>query len=76
MVPERTGPAVEASGGGGWFNKWKRKDVTKKGEPTGVDRYARDVKVSERWATGRGTRRQKQDRGAGLKGLIGTWGAG
>ena len=50
--------------------------MTKKGEPTGVDRGASNVEGSERGATGRGTRRQKRARGTGLQGPIGTWGAG
>ena len=71
----RTGPAVKADGGG-WFENWWKKVVTNKGEPTGVDRGASDVKGSERGATGRGVRWQKRARGAGLQGPIGTWGAG
>ena len=39
LGPGRTGPAVEAGrGGGGWFEKWRRKDVNQKREPTGVNR--------------------------------------
>ena len=61
---------------GGGFKKWWSKDVTKKGEPTGVGRGASDVEGSERGATGRGMRRQKQDRDTGMQGPTGTWGAG
>ena len=50
--------------------------MTKKGEPTGVDRDDSDVGGSERGATGRETRWQKQAHGAGLQGPTGTWGAG
>ena len=50
--------------------------MTKKGEPTGVHRDNRDVEGSKRETTGRGTRWQKQARGAGLQGPTGTWGVG
>ena len=47
---EGTGPAVEDGGGGEWFKNWQRKDVTKKGEPTGVDKDARNVEGSGRFS--------------------------
>ena len=50
--------------------------MTKKVEPTGVDRSASDVEGSKRGATGRGGRRQKRARGVGLQGPTGNWGAG
>ena len=50
--------------------------MTKKGNPTGVDRGARDVEGSERGATGQGTRRQKRACGAGIHDPIGSWVAG
>ena len=43
-------------GGGEWFNKWRRKYVTKKVEPTGIDRGASKIEGSERGDTGRGKR--------------------
>ena len=76
MGTEGTGPAVEDGGGGQWSDKWRRRDVTKKGEPTGVVRGARDVEGIERGATRRGTRWKKWTCGAGLQGQTGTWGAG
>ena len=76
MGTEGTGPVVAAGGGGEWFKNWRSKDATKKGEPTGVGRGASDVEGRKRGATGRGTRRQKRGRGAGMQGLTGTWGAG
>ena len=44
-----------AERGGGWFKKWWGKDVTKKGDPTGVDRGAINIKGSKRGAPGQGT---------------------
>ena len=73
---KKLGPQAEADRGGGWFMKWRRKDVTQKGEPTGVGRGARNIEGSERGATGRGTKRQKRARDTGLQGPIWTWGAG
>ena len=61
--------------GGGGGENWLWKNVTKKGEPTGVDRSASDVKSRERGSTGRETRRQKRACDAGLQGLTGTWGS-
>ena len=72
---EGNGLAVVSGGGGGWFNKRRRKDVNKKGEPTGVGRGASNVDGSGRRATRRGMRWQKRARGARLKGPTGTWGA-
>ena len=57
MGPEGTWPTVEVGRGGcEWFENWHNKNVTKKGEPTGVDRGASDVEGRERGATGKGTR--------------------
>ena len=78
-VREGTRVAVVASagrGGGGWFDNFQSKDVTKKGEPTGVDRGASNVKGNERGETGRETRRQKRACWAGMKGPTGTCGVG
>ena len=75
---DRKGPGLQLNmeGGEECFKKWRRKDVTNKGEPTGFDRGASNVKGRKRGATGRGTRRQKWARGAKLQGPIGTWGVG
>ena len=51
-------------------------DVTKKVEPTGVDRGASEIEGSKRGANGKGTRRKKLSRGVGLQGPTGIWGAG
>ena len=70
-------PRLRPAGGwGGVFENWRRKYVTKTGEPTGVDRRASNVEGSERGGTGQGTRRQKRYLGAGLQGLTGNSGAG
>ena len=74
--PEGTGPAVKAGGGGGWFENGWMEDVNKKGEPTGVDRGARDVEGRKMGSTGRGMIQKKLACGAGLQGPTGTWGAG
>ena len=50
--------------------------MTKKRDPTGVDRGARDVDGRKRGEIGQGKRWQKRDRGKGMKGPTGTWGAG
>ena len=76
MGPEGIGPVVEVGGGGEWLDKLRRKDVTYKGEPTGVDRGVINVKGRERGMTGRGKMRKKRDCGVGLQGTTGTWGAG
>ena len=53
--PLRTGrDQARGRGRRGGFNKWRRKDLTKKGEPTGVDRGTSNVEGRERGATGRG----------------------
>ena len=74
---EGTGPAVEAGRGGGeWFENWQRKDITKKGEPTGIDRVDSEVDGNKRGDTGQGTIQKKRDHRARLQGPTGTWGAG
>ena len=65
---ERPGPSVESVRGEEWFEELQRKDGTKKGELTGVDRGARKIEGSERGEIGRGMRRKKQARGAGMQG--------
>ena len=62
--------------GGGWFKNCRSNDVTKKGEPIGVVRGARDVEGSERGATGWGITRHKRARGAGMQGTTCTLVAG
>ena len=42
------------AGGGRGFEKWRRKDLTQKGETTGSDRVASNVEVSERGDIGWG----------------------
>ena len=67
---------IMAGRGGEWLGKCRRKDVTYKGDPAGVDMGVSDVEVSERGTTGRVMMRQKRARGAGLQGPTGTWGTG
>ena len=47
---------LRPAGGGGWFDKWRRKDVIQKREPTGVDRDA---------TTSRAEKGGRPDRGRG-----------
>ena len=74
--PAGTGPQVKDGRGEEWFEEWRRKYGSEKGEPTGVDRDASDVEGSERGTTGLGKRRPKRARGAGLQGPTGNWGEG
>ena len=53
------------------MSKWRRKNGTKKGATTGVDKNTRYVKGGEMGENGRGGRRQKRVCGAGLQGPIG-----
>ena len=48
--PEGNGPAVKVGGGEGRLKNWQRKDMTKKVEPTEVDRGASNIKGRERGA--------------------------
>ena len=50
--------------------------MAKKGEPTGVDRVVRNAEARKRVMARWETIRQKRARGAGMQGLIGTWGEG
>ena len=54
----------------------QRKEVTKKGQPTRVDRGTSNVEGIERGDNLQGKIRKKRDRGAGMQAPTGTWGAG
>ena len=63
-------------GEGSVLIKLQRMDSTKKGAPTGVDRYIRDIEGGKMGANEQWEEAAEAARGAGLQGSRGTWVSG